>query len=448
MAKQKHDRSKPANPGLVSLLTEHIALFRALGYSVDVNRIGDPDRPSIEVVPGLLWAAANNVTTRLPVVDALAKELPEEIRRAFLRKVDRRFFAVFQMSGVAAWSRYDRRQRVTLPLEDDDTVLVHPASINATTGEDGQSLLPVDVPMDCVVLWKYVGGRKVAGKALPFDIDAAVAAGQFVRLADPVRSMTEVALFPVINRRGRNGREVVEGQAFHVSGKRIICPLPVVWGEQGEYLLTERADFYVAIPLVAVDSPEAADAVARTEEKPELGPEEYDCGAYRGNVWNDLEKFGITRSSSHGEIKSTHKKVVGERHPDKVAQRFKGLPAEMAEDMVATAAVQFAPIQAAFERALEIRGAEWDAVEGLIEDTTLEQALAGSELKAFRARKDGEDILTVAVATALGVPFDWNNGNHVALRRKATTELVKEAKVVEEPEAPPAPAPEEAPAAT
>lgn len=448
MRKPKNDRVKPANTGLVSLLTEHIALFRALGFHVDVNNIGDPDRPSIEVVPGLIWAKADNETSRLSVVDELAKLLPEDVRRSFLRKIDRHYHAFFRMNGVSAWSRYDRTQRCTVPLGDDDTIIVRPASINCTTGENGESLLPIGVPVDSVVLWKYVGGRKVSGKALPFDLDAASGAGQFNRFEDPARLVTEVTLFPVINRRGRGGREVVEGQAFHTSGKRIICPLPVAWGEQGQYLLTERAEFFVAIPLIAVDTPEAGEAIAAAEEKPELGPDEYDCGAYRGNVWNDLAKFGVARDSSHGEIKKAHKKAVTERHPDATRIRLKSLPAEMIEDAVATAGIQFAPIQAAFERALEIRGAEWDAVEEALGDTTLEAVLGGEELKAFRARKDGEDLLTVAVATALGVPFDWKNGNHLGLRRKAITDLAKAAKVEEPPEEPaPAPAaPAEAPA--
>jgi len=228
---------------------------------------------------------------------------------------------------------------------------------------------------------------------------------------------------------------VVEGHAYHPSGNRLIAPYPLNWGKQGDVLLTERADHFVAVPLAKIAAaPDAAsEAIEAAAESVEVTAEE---------TWNALAEFGATANSSHGELRKLQERLAKEKGPDAVKTRFGTLlPEEVVEEMVANAATAFAPIKAALERALEIRGAEWDAVEEALGDTTLEAALAGEELKAFRARKDGEDLLTVAVATALGVPFDWDNANHTGLRRKAISELVGAAKVEEpaEDEAPPAP---------
>lgn len=434
MSRHRNDR-RPRNTGLIEMLTEHIALLEALGHHVNLDFIGDSERPSLEVIPGLIWSQANNVTERLDVVDALAEQLPGKVRELALRRNGRHWQAVFRVNGVSSWSRYDRAQDATVPLTDDGDIRVLPASINCTTDDRGQSILPIDTPVNSVVLWRYVDGRKVSGKALPLDLDEAAENGWFQRFDDPVRQVTKVTLFPVLNRRQRGGREVVEGHAYHTSGKRMIAPYPLNWGNQGDVLLTERADHFVAVPLAKVKGVQAAIEAAAASVQ--VTAEE---------AWSVLAEFGATPDISYGELKKLQERVTKDKGPDAVGKRFASLlPEEVVEEMVANAQTEFAPIQAALERAFEIRGAEAEAVEYELGNLTLEEALAGAELKAFRARKDGEDLLTVAVATALGVPFDWDNGNHTGLRRKAITVLAKAAQITEptgEDDAPPAPAAE------
>jgi len=344
----------PKNAALISLLAEHLQLFEALGHRVDRRLIGDQDRPSVEIVPGLIWARDNNETIRLPVVDDLARHFRG------LRRLDGHYFAVFAVDGTYSWSRFDKGQGATVPLGEDNTVKVWPASINCTTSDDGASLLPIDVPMDVVIAWRYVGGRKVSGKALPLDLEGSIAKGWFRRLDDPTHTLVEgCTLFPVRNLRGRSGRVVIEGQAFHQSGKRIMCPLAVNWTNQGDYLLSERDGMFFAVPLAQINTPEAVTAIAESEEQTELGPDEYVCGICRGNVWNDLEKYGVRRDMSVAEIRKLQRTMQNAKHPDKLQARLaKVLSADTLESVLATASLQFYPADAAFTRALEIRAKE------------------------------------------------------------------------------------------
>ncbi|OGL95143.1 hypothetical protein A2348_02365 [Candidatus Uhrbacteria bacterium RIFOXYB12_FULL_58_10] len=420
----------PANAGLVSLLNSHLDLFRALGFHVDTGRIGDPEHPSVEIVPGLIWTREDNVTHWLPVDDTLAAQHFKE-----LRKRGRHYDVAFQVRGITAGERYDRAAQCSLPLDMENLdLLIRPASVNCTTNEKGESILPIGTPVDCVVLWRYENGTKCAGYALPFDLDGASEKGWFLLSQDPTRRIAEMRLFPVRSFRGRGRRELVEGQAYHPSGKLIVCTRAIDWERQGDYYVVERANIFVAVPLSQVDSVPnvVTTSIAEIEEKPELGPEEYDCGAYRGNVWSDLTKFGVKRTTSYADLKKARRLVAADKHPDKISLKFKRLiPDETLEDMVAAAGLQFPMIQAAFERALEIRGNDWDAVEESLGDSTLEQVLDGAGLRSFRNARTGEDLLTLAVATALGEPFDWKNDNHVGLRRKALTHLAKAARVTE-----------------
>ena len=81
---RKHQDRQPRNTGLIEMLAEHIALLEALGHHVNLDHVGHPERPSLEVVPGLIWSQTDNVIERLDVIDELAEQLPGPVRQRAL----------------------------------------------------------------------------------------------------------------------------------------------------------------------------------------------------------------------------------------------------------------------------------------------------------------------------------------------------------------------------
>lgn len=421
MGKRHH---RTAN-GIVSLIGEHLALLDKLGVRISLADLEDPARSPI-TIERLVWSRANNTTARLIVVDALAGHFDG------LRKVAGHMVATFALDGVESWNSIDRATGRSMPLDENGQLVVRPASINCTTDDEGRSLLPIGQPMDCVVLWRRAGVKRLSGKALPLDLDAAVKNGWFRRLDEPTRYVAPATLFPVMNY--RRSRDVVEGHAFHPSGKIIICEKPIDWDHQAEYMFVERFGVFVAIPLAQAleNGLQAASSIVTLEQGPELGPDEFACGVLRGNVWEQLKVFDLGKDSSFGQIDRARDKYMKAKHPDKLRKALAvALNGDSLEIALDAASRQFAPNMAAFDRALEIRGEEWGLVETAIENLDLVQVLGEETVETFAKRSKGEDLVTLAVAATLKVPFDWSMPNHVSLRRRAIKSFVDETKVSE-----------------
>ena len=141
-----------------------------------------------------------------------------------------------------------------------------------------------------------------------------------------------------------------------------------------------------------------------------------------------MEFEPITRDSSHAHIRAAHRAVASAIHPDRLQGRLgkiPNLPKEVVNNAIKQAALQWAPLDEAFRKALAMRDGELELVKMSLDSLDLD----GDALAAARKAREGTDELGKLVASALGVSsFDWFNENHVGLRQRAIDILRARAK--------------------
>lgn len=434
-------------------LQEHLEILRRNDIHVDVQRIGDPDQPAVELVKGLLFRRDEQRTGAFIEISSRHKQPVEGSRRGRFGDL----LLDFQVDVRAAYYRDDGRNAVPVDENFAPVELATPLAFYA----NGECTVPTD-GVDGVVFWRYRNGRKSFGLFLPLDLEAANAAGWFNRAAAHAGVQTEVQLYPGVGKGKRRGGRL-QPQTILPSGHLVIFNFPmfVDWGVPCTVLLNQHGRNIFAQPVHTVGTTQAIEAVAEAVadtadlalgDGEEVGPEEVrvSMGDVR-SIWAVLAKVheirevtfdAITENSTYGQINSAMRAVAHAIHPDKLEVRLKkvpGVPASSIVSAVKAAAMQWAPIGEAFKKAKALRDAQWETVSAALGDVTFEAALGGASQRKVRNRKEGEDVLGPIVAQALGLTFDWGNANLVALRVKAFNELRVRAKVEEEPEEAPAP---------
>lgn len=467
MAKDKKNNGKKTEDKLafgrqiaVDLgISEHLEIFQKNGIRVDVERIGAPEYPSIEIFEGMVFHR---------VQDRYEAFLPIAPKHEHLWKdlaVGRRGDSMmdFAVNMVECWSRRDGKD--TVLLDEDDQPRVQVATPLAFYRE-GLCMVP-KTPIDGVVRWDYRDGRKTGGMFLPLDLERAEQDGWFSRSAAHVGLRTEVRLYPIIReerkggdrkRKGGNERTTrIEQQAIHPSGMKIVSPFPQIvnWGDDCAVHLKQRGLIIFAVPLLSVGTEEAEKAIEESADSAELdvgdgveeGPEEIRVGkGVMRSIWEvlaiankvkgvEFEKIDV--NSSAAQLRTAKRMVAMAVHPDKVQGRFdkiSGVPAAIIAATVKQAGLQWAPLEAAFMKAQAIRDLQWEAVSPGIEELVLDAAA----LKVADKLKDGEDGITDVIGKALSEGFSWKNANHVGMRNRSLGTIRERLKAAEPPEQPPA----------
>lgn len=444
---------------------EHLDILQENGIRFDPTGIGDPERPTIQIVGGLLCRRlTDRDTTSMVIARRHEAELAEITRKGGRgdQLID------FDLQIVGAWSRYDGKRVVV--LDEDDQAIVEIATPLAVYNEGGCTI--PESAIDSMVVWFYRGDRRMGGLFLPLDLEKADRDGWFSRAAAHSGIRTSVNLYPGLSRI-RRGAGRVEPQAVHLSGLRIISPLPAItgWGVPCEVHLTQHGGVIFAIPLpsVGTEAAEAAVAEAVTDSTEieigdgvEVGPDEVRVakGVIK-KVWEVLATAHITRGvefdpitpdSSRAHIRAAHRAVAKEIHPDKLEARLRavpGVPEAVIRGSIERAGRQWGPMSEAFKKALNLRDGEGEKVGAALEGLTL----TSEALTDARKHESGEDMVTNAIATGLGVAFNWKNANHLGLRKMALETLkARDTAAEQSPETPPeetpAPPAEDTPAPT
>ncbi len=433
-------------------IDEHMEIFRENGIFVSVADIGNQEYPAIEVVTGLLFRRLADRTEAPLAIASKHVGLFPALRDG--SRGDKLLDCPIHV--FAAWTRLNGKSVVF--LDEDDQPMVEVATPLAFYS--GADCTIPEKPVDGLVAWSYRDGRKTRGLFLPLDLQKANKEGWFSLSAAHVGIRTSMQMFPGIRRDRKTGKpRGIEPNAMHLSGLRIVSPLPSIadWGEEVEVHLTQRGRILIAIPLPSVGTIEATAAVDEVVSEGtevdlgdgiEVGPEEIRQG--KGNVRGIWEFLGnahrtkgvefepISANTSLADLKRAKRNVAMAIHPDKLQGRLEkipGLTAAMIASTVKQAGMQWAPLCEAFDKALAVRDSQWEAVGGGLGETVFDEEALAAASKA----DTGEDAVTRAIGLALREGFSWKNPNHVGLRNKTLATLRERAKAAE-----PEPAPEPA----
>lgn len=421
-------------------LEEHMRLLQANGVVIPPDSIIDEARPSMQVVEGMQFRFIPGRSEGfLPIADRNRGEFEGMDNTFEGREGD--LMMVIPTNVFGAWSYVYEGEDYFF---DEHHPLVEVAIPLAFYAADGSCSIP-DYPIDGLVLWNYQNGRKRGGLFLPCDLDRAEREGWFSREAALSGVKTRVQLYPSKSR-GPRGPRRAEPQFIHPSGMRIISPFPATgaWGSDVAVVLTQRGRVLIAVPLPSVGSAAATQAIEAVEasggetgldlgDGEETGPEEIRLGkgqirsiwAVLGNAHsNPLVRFKqLTPESSHGEIRSAFRELSKVAHPDKIEGRLKKhrTPDKIVTKIVSAAALQWAPLLEAFQKALALREAQREA--------------AKAELPPEVPSEGRDELFAGCVAKAVGCAFDQKNANHASLR----SELIKHlaSKETADPDSPP-----------
>lgn len=443
-------------------IEEHMEIFAENGIFVDAAHIGNAKYPAIEIVHGLLFRRlADRTEAPLAIASKHVGLFPDQLRNG--GRGDKLLDCPIHV--FAAWTRLSGKNVVF--LDEDDQPMVEVATPLAFYS--GADCTIPETPVNGLVAWSYRDGRKTRGLFLPLDLKQANKEGWFSLSAAHVGIRTSIQMFPGIRRDRKTGKpRGIEPNAMHLSGLRIVSPLPPIadWGDECEVHLTQRGRILFAIPLPSVGSVEASAAIDETVSEGtdvdigdgiEIGPEQirYGKGVVRG-IWEFLanahktkgvEFDPITEETSFSDLKKAKRMVATAIHPDKLQGRLEkvpGLTAAMIASAVKQAGLQWSPLCEAFDKALAVRDSQWEEVGKELGETVLDKEALAAASKATA----GEDAITKVIGLALRDGFSWKNPNHVGLRNKTLATLRERAKAAEPEVAPDpaAPVSEEAPA--
>lgn len=441
-------------------IAEHIDILRANGVRVEVERIGDTERPPIEIVHGMRFCQLMDRTAR-PL--AIAKKHADLFGEGLLRTG--RFGDPMLDFPVAIHAAYMKQVGSDLVFIDEESRCMVECATPLAFYRDGKCTIP-ETPVSGLVTWNYNNGRKVAGWFLPLDLEKADKEGWFMRAAAHKGVKATVGIFPGV-RKDRDGKvRGIEPQAIHPSGLKIVSPLPpiVAWCHPCEFMLTQRGDMIIAVPLPAVGTALALEAVEEAVASGEIdlgdgievGPEEMKVGKGElRSIWTVLESAhdtdgvtfdAITVDSSYNQLRDASRAIAFALHPDKVQGRMTKVPGVSANFIaraVKQAGLQFNLLDTAFKKALAARDEQLKAVNLGLEAITMEADALSEASKA----DDGEDVFTTMIGKALHQGFSWKNPNHRGLRNHCLGALRKLLKAAEEATKAAAAAADEAPPA-
>lgn len=207
------------------------------------------------------------------------------------------------------------------------------------------------------VVWSYSQDRRTkrwsrSGKALPVDPDVLEVAEYLQPPAGNKLTLAELLFYPAWWDRqtvpmavAANGRRIFWDSAFPMTDD--------MWHMRHTVALVEDGHMIRAFPVpkgateVPVEVCERIQALA-TIPRLELGPDEFQIGSQKANVWVVLEPYGITPESSNKEVKKAKRVMATRYHPDKWDAQERDFRASQVPDVAIQAA------KAAFDSAFNV----------------------------------------------------------------------------------------------
>ncbi len=441
----KNERSSEVRQTIRELkIGEHLDILRTNGVPVEIERIGDTERPPVEIVHGMRFCRLMDRTARpLEIAKKHVAIFGDALRTG-------RFGDPMLDFPIAIHAAYMKQVAADLVFIDEENRCMVYGATPLAFYRDGACTIP-ETPISGLVAWSYSNGRKTVGLFLPLDLEKADKEGWFMRAAAHKGVKTKVQIYPGI-RKDRDGKvRGIEPQAIHLSGLKILSPLPpiVEWTHPCDFMLTQRGDMIIAVPLPAVGTALAMEAVEEAVASGEIdigdgvevGPEEMKVakGEVR-SIWTVLATAhdtdgvtfdAVTVDSSYGQLRDASRAIAFALHPDKVQGRMTKVPGVSTNFIaraVKQAGLQFNLLDTAFKKALAVRDEQLKAVNVGLEAITMD----ADELSEASRADDGEDVLTTMIGKALSQGFSWKNPNHRGLRNHCLGAIRRILKAAEE----------------